>query len=185
VLNKSQYIPQISPIIIVYFKFNRGDETLDYKDFFNGLISTALTLVMFSFSFIFSAIFLKSHINLSTQDRYLIVILCSVNLIFCIYYIYEVLNLKEIFKLENSNIIKFGKRIGSITLIYIFPFLVLSSFFFKELNNLALLMVCLTFIIEALVIVIVLKEVYDLVFLEEVRRDFEIEENRKKYIIKE
>lgn len=38
---------------------------------------------------------------------------------------------------------------------------------------------------EVLLISVVLKEVYDLVFLEETRRDFEIEENRKKYIEKE
>ncbi|MFX0103900.1 MAG: hypothetical protein ACFE75_00210 [Candidatus Hodarchaeota archaeon] len=32
---------------------------------------------------------------------------------------------------------------------------------------------------------LVLKEVYDLLFLDESRRDFELEENRKKYIERE
>ena len=46
-------------------------------------------------------------------------------------------------------------------------------------------MVVLIFIVELLLIGLVLKEVYDLLFMEEVRRNFEIEENRKKYIEKE
>ncbi len=46
-------------------------------------------------------------------------------------------------------------------------------------------MVVLIFIVELTLIGLVLKEVYDLLFLKEVRRNFEIEENRKKYIEKE
>jgi hypothetical protein len=38
---------------------------------------------------------------------------------------------------------------------------------------------------EVMLIGVVLKEVYDLVFLDEARRDFEIEADRKKYIEKE
>lgn len=38
---------------------------------------------------------------------------------------------------------------------------------------------------EAMLIGLVLKETYDLVFLLESRRDFELNENRKKYIDKE
>jgi len=38
---------------------------------------------------------------------------------------------------------------------------------------------------ELTLIGLVLKEVYDLLFLGEARRNFEIEENRKKYIEKE
>ncbi len=47
------------------------------------------------------------------------------------------------------------------------------------------MMVILIVIIEATLIGLVLKEVYDLLFQEENRRCFEIEENRKKYIEKE
>jgi hypothetical protein len=47
------------------------------------------------------------------------------------------------------------------------------------------MMVILIVLIELTLIGLVLKEVYDLLFLEESRRDFEIEENRKKYIEKE
>ncbi|MFW9900577.1 MAG: hypothetical protein ACFFDY_04745 [Candidatus Thorarchaeota archaeon] len=38
---------------------------------------------------------------------------------------------------------------------------------------------------EIMIILLVLKEVYDLLFLEESRRDFEIEANREKYIERE
>ena len=43
-------------------------------------------------------------------------------------------------------------------------------------------MISLIILMEILLIGVVLKEVYDLVFLEESRRDAEIEEDRKKYI---
>jgi hypothetical protein len=45
-----------------------------------------------------------------------------------------------------------------------------------------MIIVSLIFILEAVMIAFLLKEVYDLVFLEESRRDFEIEKNRKRYI---
>ncbi|MFX1345829.1 MAG: hypothetical protein ACFFBC_10265 [Promethearchaeota archaeon] len=132
-----------------------------------------------------SSILLKSYINLSVKDRDFIVLLCSINLLFSFYYIGEISRLEKIFKLENKNIIKFGKRIGVITLFYI-PFLfLLISLLFRDTHNLERIIIFLIILIELLIIGVVFKEVYDLVFLEQTRRDFEIEENRKKYIDKE
>ena len=87
--------------------------------------------------------------------------------------------------MENKIIIKFGKRIGVITLLYLPHLFLFTILFLWELHNLELIMVVLIFIVELLLIGLVLKEVYDLLFMEEVRRNFEIEENRKKYIEKE
>ena len=128
---------------------------------------------------------LKPYINLSVKDREFIIILSSTNLLFCSYYIGEVLHLKTIYKLENKNIFKFGKRIGVITLFYLPHPLILITRLFSDTHNLERIMVFLIILIELLIISVVFKEVYDLVFLEETRRDFEIEENRKKYIEKE
>jgi hypothetical protein len=58
------------------------------------------------------------------------------------------------------------------------------SLFFRELHNLEVLLILLILIIEMLIIGLVFKESYDLVFLKEARREFEIEENRKKYFEK-
>ncbi len=128
---------------------------------------------------------LKPYIALETQERNFIIILCSINLLFCLYYLWQALTLKKIFKLENKNIIKFGKRIGIITVFYIPHFILFTTLIFKDLHNLQTIMVFLIFIMEVMLISMVLKEVYDLVFLEESQRDFEIEENRKKYLEKE
>ena len=128
---------------------------------------------------------LKPYIALETQERNFIIILCSINLLFCLYYLWQALTLKKIFKLENKNIIKFGKRIGIITAFYIPHFILFTTLIFKDLHNLQTIMVFLIFIMEVMLIGMVLKEVYDLVFLEESQRDFEIEENRKKYLEKE
>jgi len=133
----------------------------------------------------FGSIFLKPYIALTTQEKDYIVVLCIINLLFCAYYLWEVFKLEHIFALENKIIIKFGKRIGVITLLYLPHLFLFTILFLWELHNLELIMVVLIFIVELLLIGLVLKEVYDLLFMEEVRRNFEIEENRKKYIEKE
>jgi hypothetical protein len=46
-------------------------------------------------------------------------------------------------------------------------------------------MVFLIILMELLLIGLVLKEVYDILFLTESQRDFELNENRKKYIERE
>ncbi|MFX1374546.1 MAG: hypothetical protein ACFFA0_01930 [Promethearchaeota archaeon] len=128
---------------------------------------------------------MKSYIALNTGKRDFIVAICTMNIVFCVYYLWELLKFPKIFKLENKNIIRFGRRIGCVTLFYLPHLFLITTLFFKNPHNLELIMISLIFIIELLIIGIVLKEVYDLVFLEESRRDFEIEENRKKYIEKE
>ena len=92
------------------------------------------------------------------------------------------MRLEKIFKLENKNIIKFGKRIGVITLFYIPHSFLFASLFFRDLHNLEMIMISLTLLMEIMMIGLILKEVYDLLFLEESQRDFEIEANRKKYL---
>ncbi len=131
------------------------------------------------------SIFLNSYIALTIQERNYIVALCVVNLLFCAYYLLEVLKLEYTFRLEKKSTFKFGKRIGVITLLYLPHLFLFATLFLWELHNLELIMVGLIIIVELTLIVLVLKEVYDLLFLEEVRKNFEINENRKKYLEKE
>ncbi len=98
---------------------------------------------------------------------------------------WNALRLEKIFKLENKNIIKFGKTIGIVTVFYIPHIFTFSTLFLKDLHNLEMIMIFLIFLIELMLIGLVLKEAYDLVFLEESRRNFELEANRKKYIERE
>jgi hypothetical protein len=149
------------------------------------LLSLALILIIFSFTFILGSIFLKPYIALTVKERDFNVILSSINVIFCTFYIWEASNLEKIFKLENKNIIKFGKQIGIITLFYTPHLFLFFTVLFRDLHNLEMIMVFLIIFIEVLLIGIIFKEVYDLILIEESRRDFEIEENRKKYFEKE
>ncbi len=144
-----------------------------------------MILFLFSLTFLLGSIFLKPYIALNSQTRNFIIILCSTNLFFCLNYLLNVLRLERVFKLENKHIINFGKEIGILTIFYIPHFLLFSTLFFRELYNLEIILVFLIFILEALLIGLVLKEVYDLVFLIESQRDFELNENRKKYINRE
>jgi hypothetical protein len=131
------------------------------------------------------SIVLKPYLGIQSQDRDLIIILCCINLSFSFYYLWNALRLERIFKLENENVVKFGKKLGIVTLVYI-PIIFLSAILFtRNLHNLIVLMISLIFLMQVLLIGLVLKEVYDLVFLEESRRDFEINAERKKYIERE
>ncbi|MFX1500468.1 MAG: hypothetical protein ACFFDH_05820, partial [Promethearchaeota archaeon] len=90
--------------------------------------------------------------------------------------------LQEIFKLETKIIIRFAKNIGLITLIYIPHVLIFVTMFFRFLNNLEILLISLIILLEIILMILVFKEVYDLIFTEESKRDFKIEDNRKKYL---
>ena len=83
---------------------------MDYKDFHDGMLSLSLVLSLFSLSFLIGSIALKPYIGLELNELILIVILCVTNLAFNTYYAIEALRLKEVFKLADSYVIKFGKR---------------------------------------------------------------------------
>jgi hypothetical protein len=130
-------------------------------------------------------IVLKPYLGIPSQDRDLIIILCCINLSFSFYYLWNVLRLERIFKLENENVVKFGKKLGIVTLVYIPVIFLFAILFTRNLHNLIILMIFLIFLMQILLIGLVLKEVYDLVLLEESRRNFEIDAERKKYIERE
>lgn len=157
---------------------------MDFKDFKDGLISLALLLFIFSLTLLIGSIVLKSYIGLEVQERNLIVILCSINILFSFYYFLNAIRLEKVFKLENKNVIKFGKRIGIVTLIYLPHLFFFASLFLRNLHNLEIIMIFLIFLMEIMLISLVFKEVCDLLFLEESQRDFELDANRKKYIEK-
>lgn len=157
---------------------------MDYKNFHDGLLSLSLVLFIFSLTFIIGSIILKPYIALEPSEKDFIVIIAFINLIFSIYYLIEALNLNKIFKLNERSIKIFAKRIGFITLIYSPHIFILSSLFFIDLHNLQIMMTSLIIFIEALLIGMIFKEVYDLIFREEAERQFELNKNRKLYFDK-
>jgi len=96
----------------------------------------------------------------------------------------EAVRLNKIFKLDNKYIINFGKRIGIVSLIYIPQIFLISSLLLRDLHNLQIMMTGLIIFIEALLLGVVFKEVYDLIFKEEAERKFELKKNRKLYFEK-
>ena len=129
-----------------------------------------------------SSIVLNPFIGGQSEERDLIIILSSINILFSLYYIWNVIKLEKVFSLETKNIIRFAKEIGIITLIYL-PHVVLYIFLlFQNLNNLEFLMIVIIIFMEIFLIGVVLKEVYDILFIEESQRDTKIEIDRKKYI---
>ncbi|MFX1366096.1 MAG: hypothetical protein ACFFCE_06785 [Promethearchaeota archaeon] len=157
---------------------------MDLKDFKDGLTSLALLLFFFSFTLLIDYFVLESYIGLGVQERNCIVILCLINIIITFYYLLNATRLEKVFKLENKNIIKFAKKIGIITLIYIIHPFLFSSLFLRDLYSLGYTLIFLIFLVEIILIGLVFKEVYDLLFVEEVKTDFELEANRKKYLEK-
>ncbi|MFX1504277.1 MAG: hypothetical protein ACFFDH_25175 [Promethearchaeota archaeon] len=157
---------------------------MDLKDFKDGLTSVALLLFFFSFTLLIISFVLESHIGLGIQERNCVAILCSINILISFYYLLNAIRLEKVFKLENKNIIKFGKKMGIITLIYIIHLFLLSTLFLRDLYSFGYTIIFLIFLIEIILIGLVFKEVYDLLFVEETKRDFELEANRKKYLEK-
>lgn len=157
---------------------------MDYKDFHDGLLSLSLVLLIFSITFLIGSIVLKPFIALEPFDRDFIIIISIVNILFSIYYMIEALRLNKIFKLDDKYIINFGKRIGIVSLIYIPHIFLISSLFLRDLHNLQIMMTSLIIIIEVILLGVVFKEVYDLIFREEAERVFELKKNRKLYLEK-
>lgn len=158
---------------------------MDFKDFREGLLSLGLLIFIFSLTFMMGSILMAPYINLKLGDQEFIIILCTINIVFSMYYLIEALRLEKIFKLEDKHIIKFGKRIGIITTFYISQFFLMGSLLFRELNNLQNMMIILIMLLEVCIFGVILKEVYDLVFLEESQRKLELDKNRRTYIKRE
>jgi len=155
---------------------------MDYKDFHDGLLSISLIQFIISLTFLISSIILKPYIALEPKERDFIVLLTVLNMSFSIYYIIEALRLEKVFKLEDKHIIKFGKRIGIVSLVYSPLYFTFFSLLFLNLHELQVMMVYLNLIIETLLLGVVFKEVYDLLFITETERKFELEKNRKLYL---
>ncbi len=92
---------------------------MDYKDFHDGLLSISLIQFIMSLTFLIGSIVLKPYIALEPKERDFIVLLTVLNISFSIYYIIEALRLEKVFKLEDKHVIKFGKRIGIVSLVYL------------------------------------------------------------------
>jgi hypothetical protein len=155
---------------------------MDYKDFHDGLLSISLIQFILSLTFLVSSIILKPYIALEPKERDFIVFLTVLNMSFSIYYIIEALRLEKVFKLEDKHVIKFGKRIGIVSSVYSPLYFTFFSLLFFNLHELQVMMIYLNLIIETLLLGIVFKEVYDLLFITEAERKFELEKNRKLYL---
>jgi len=157
---------------------------MDYKYFHDGLLSLSVVQLIFSSTLLLGSIILKPYIALEPDERDLIIILTLINLVFSSYYLIEALKLERVFSLEEKHIFKFGKRIGVVSLLYTPHLFVFIMLLFIDLHDLQLMMVILNLIIETLLLGIVFKEIYDILFKEETERKFELEQNRKLYFEK-
>ena len=157
---------------------------MDYKYFHDGLLSLSVVQLIFSLTLLLGSIILKPYIALEPDERDFIVFLALVNIVFNFYYLIEALKLEHIFNLEEKHIFKFGKRIGVVSVIYTPHLFIFISLLFIDLHDLQLMMVILNLIIEILLLGIVFKEIYDILFKEETERKFELEQNRKLYFEK-
>ncbi len=155
---------------------------MDYKNFHDGLLSISLFQFIISLTFLISSLILKPYIALEPEERDFIVFLTIINMSFSIYYLIEALKLEKVFKLEDKHVINFGKRIGIVSLVYSPFYFTFLSLLFLNLHELLVMMVYLNLIIETLLFGVVFKEVYDLLFITETERKFELEKNRKLYL---
>ncbi len=155
---------------------------MDLKDFREGLLSLSMVLFIFSFTFMLGTIIMKPYLHVEPHERDFIVIMMIINFPFCLYYGTEAQKLLKTFSMEDKYVLKFAKRIGIINLIYSPHLFVTLSMLFMDYHELQAMMVGLIVIMEALLVGVVYKEVYDLLFLDESSVKFELDENRKRYL---
>jgi hypothetical protein len=154
---------------------------MDFKIFHDGLISSSITILLFSTTLMTGAIVFKPYLSLEPNDRNLIVILCVISLIFSVIYFFFGLKTKSVFKLELKNILRFMKLLGFINIIFT-PHLFFMLFLFtKGFQNLLILIIFLNVIIEMILIGLVYKEIVDLFFKKESDVKFEVKKNQKLY----
>lgn len=127
------------------------------------------------------SILLKPYIALEPIEMYYIIILCIINLNFAIYYLLEAFKFKKVFPLEDRLLEKVAKRCVLITFFYTGHFILILSLIFLDLHNLEVMMAFLLMLMEALLIGLVFKETYDILYQPETFRRYELKENRHKY----
>jgi hypothetical protein len=98
------------------------------------------------------------------------------------YYAFEAIQLPKIFNLEEKHIIKFGKRIALLTIFYTPQTILLGIFLLRELHQLQIMMILIIIPLELCLVGVVFKEAYDLLFLDEDQRKFELAQNRLLYL---
>jgi hypothetical protein len=152
---------------------------MDLKIFHDGLISASLTLETFSLTLILEILLAKQ--NLNHRSLFLIMLL-SCNMLFCTYNILEGTRIKRIFKLENKNILKFVKRIGIINLIYTPHMIIYGVNFYYNIDDSLKVMAFLTYLLEIVLIVLIYKEVYDILLKNQLERNFDLSEDRALYL---
>ncbi|MHA1671802.1 MAG: hypothetical protein ACTSV5_14690 [Promethearchaeota archaeon] len=154
---------------------------MDFKVFYDGLISASLSLFLFSFTMMIGVITFKPYLAIEPIDRDLIVLLCIISMIFSVIYFFFGLKTKSVFKLELKYILRFMKTLGAINLIFTPHLFFLLVLFTKEFQDLLFIMVILNIFIELILMGIVYKEIIDLFFREESEVKFEVEKNQKLY----
>ena len=155
---------------------------MDYKYFRDGFLSLSLFLFLISLTLMVGSIILKPYIALEPSERDIIVALTIIGQIFSLYFLIEALNLEKIIRYEIKYSMKFGKRVGVISIVLLPHLIFMFSLLFYDLHNLQVMMISLNLFIEIVLFGLVFKEVYDLLFREQSERIFEFEKNRKLYL---
>lgn len=154
---------------------------MDFKAFHDGLISSSITLFLFSTTMMIGAIFYKPYLALEPVDRNLILILCVINKIFSVIYFLFGFKTKSVFRLELKNILRFMKILGFINFFFTSHLIFMFILFTKEFQEILYLMVILNILMELILIGLVYKEIFDVFFKQESEVKFEIEKNQKLY----
>jgi len=157
---------------------------MDFKVFHDGIVSGSLLLILFSTTLMMGAIVFKPYLALEPDDRNLIVMLCTISMIFSVIYFFFGLKTKSVFKLELKNILRFVKIFGFINVIFTPHLFFMLFLFIKEIHDLLFLIVIMNIFIELILIGLVYKEIIDLFFKQESEVKFEVEKNQKLYFDK-
>ncbi|MFO7796917.1 MAG: hypothetical protein ACQERB_10235 [Promethearchaeati archaeon] len=155
---------------------------MDLKEFQEGLISLSFFIIFLSLGILIGSFIARPFLSLEQLEISFILGLCIMNLIIAPIFLLEGLRVKKIFKLELVYIIKYTKIWGILVLIYLPQPGFLIFFLFLEMALLEKLISFVLLLFELLLIYTVLSQVYDILFVEEDKRNANINKNRNKYL---
>jgi len=155
---------------------------MDLKEFQEGLISLDFVIIILSLGIFISSFIARPFLSLDQFQINFIIGLCIGNIIFSLIFLVEALRVKKIFKLELVYIIKYTKILAILVLIYLPHLGFLIFFLLLEMALLEKLISFVLFLFELLLIYTVLRQVYDILFVEEDKRNANIKKNRNKYL---
>ena len=139
---------------------------IDLDEVQEGLISLSTVIIVFSVAIMVISIMFKPYLVLEPCERDYIVIVCGINIPFCIYYLIEAIRISSISGLDQKYTSKFILRTGIISIFYIPQLVSMMLILLADVNLIEKVIVFVVLVLEmglvGLIIRLVIEKLRDI-----------------------